>query len=65
MQGFELLENVADENGIPRSFHIRIIAPPQAAAHVALIERIVEQEKPAYVSYDLEFRPATNGETES
>ncbi len=64
MEGFELQENVTDENGLPRPFHIRIIAPPQAAPYLALIERIVEQEKPAYVSYDLEFRPTTNGETE-
>ena len=61
--GFELVENVEDANGNPRPFHIRILAPPDAEAHIALIERIVEQEKPAYVSYDLEFKPATQGGT--
>ena len=44
-----------DDNCNPRRFHIRIQAPADAAAHIALIERIVEQEKPAYVSYELEF----------
>jgi phage tail-like protein len=61
MNGFELLENVADENGNPRPFHIRIVAPPDAEAYIALIERIVKQEKPAYVSYELEFKSETQG----
>jgi len=61
MRGFELVENVKDAAGSPRPFHIRILAPPEAEPHIALIERIVEQEKPAYVSYDLEFKPV-NGE---
>jgi phage tail-like protein len=65
MNGFELMENVADENGSPRPFHIRIVAPPDAERHIALIERIVKQEKPAYVSYELEFKPKTQGGTDS
>jgi len=64
MNGFELEENVEDAGGNPRPFHIRILAPAEAEPHVALIERIVEQEKPAYVSYELEFKPATQGGTE-
>jgi hypothetical protein len=50
---------------MPGSHHGHPFSGADAQPHVALIERIVEQEKPAYVSYDLEFRPATNGETES
>jgi len=61
INGFELVENVADENGNPRPFHIRISGPPEAEAHIALIERIVKQEKPAYVSYELEFKSETQG----
>jgi len=61
MNGFELVETVADENGHPRPFHIRILAPPDAGPHIALIERIVKQEKPAYVSYELEFKSETQG----
>jgi len=64
INGFELMENVADENGNPRPFHIRIAAPPDAQRHIALIERIVKQEKPAYVSYELEFKQATQGGTD-
>jgi len=65
LNGFELVENVEDAGGNPRAFHIHILAPADAEPHVALIERIIEQEKPAYVSYDLEFKPATQGGTES
>jgi len=61
MNGFELVENVADENGNPRPFHIRIVAPSDAEAHIALIDRIVKQEKPAYVSYELEFKSENQG----
>lgn len=65
LSDFELVENVDDGDGNPRPFHIRILAPPDAETHVALIERIIEQEKPAYVSYDLEFKPATQEGAES
>lgn len=58
IQGFELVENIEDKNGAPRPFHIRVVAPAEAAGHKALIERIVTQEKPAYVSYELMFVPA-------
>jgi phage tail-like protein len=61
IHGFELVENVQDENGDPRPFHIRIVAPAEAEAHIALIERIVNQEKPAYVSYELEFKSEDQG----
>jgi phage tail-like protein len=55
-KGFELVENVDSKDGQPRPFHIRITAPAEAQKHVVLIERIVEQEKPAYVTYELEFK---------
>ena len=60
IEGFELLEN-RDRRGNARPFHLCIVLPEEAAPHRALIERIVEQEKPAYVSYDLEIRPTTQG----
>lgn len=65
INGFELLENVDDKDGNPQPFHIRIILPPEAERHIVLIERIVKQEKPAYVSYELEFNPETEGGTDS
>jgi hypothetical protein len=41
---------------MPRPFFIVVRAPAEARRHQALIERIVEQEKPAYVTYQLIFR---------
>jgi len=58
--GFRLLENL-DGEGQPRPFHVCIIVPDDAEPHRALIERIVEQEKPAYVSYELKSGSATEG----
>lgn len=54
-QGFELDEHVPGPDGLPRPFHVKVRAPERAARHQALIERIVEHEKPAYVTYELEF----------
>ncbi len=53
--GYEIKENIEDENGLPRRFHILISAPASASVYKNLIERIIEREKPAYVTYDLEF----------
>lgn len=65
INGFELTENPDDGNGRPRPFYILITAPSEAKKHIVLIERIVEQEKPAYVSYELEFKPEIQGGTDS
>ena len=45
--GFQILENEA-----VRPFHLRVVAPPEALPQRALIERIIELEKPAYMTYD-------------
>lgn len=55
VQGFEIDEQVPDAEGLPRPFHILVRAPGSTETHRALIERIVDQEKPAYVTYELEF----------
>jgi phage tail-like protein len=52
--GFEIDEQVSQADGRPRPFHVRIRAPASTAAHRALIERIIEQEKPAAVTFELE-----------
>jgi phage tail-like protein len=52
---FQIDEQVADGGGEPIPFHIRVLAPAAAAPHRSLIERILDQEKPAYVTYELEF----------
>jgi len=54
---FDIQENV-DLDGQPRPFHVSIHAPGESAQYSNLIERIVELEKPAYVTYELSFAPA-------
>lgn len=58
LEDFEIEEQVIDENGQPHPFHIRVRAPLEGAMHKALIERIIELEKPAHVTYELVFEPA-------
>ena len=55
-QGFEIDETPMGPDGRPRPFHILIRAPAATARYRVLIERIIEMEKPAFVTYDLEFR---------
>lgn len=54
---FDISENV-DLTGKPRPFHLSIRAPKDSAQYSALIGRIIELEKPAYVTYELSFEPA-------
>jgi len=54
-KGFEVDEQVAGADGKARPFHLRITAPKELVEHRILIERIVELEKPAYVTYELAF----------
>jgi hypothetical protein len=46
---------VADEKNQIRPFHIRVVGPAEAAVYQPLVERIIELEKPAYVTYELQF----------
>lgn len=55
MGGFEVNEHIRDANGKEKPFHLRISAPRELASHRTLIQRIIELEKPAYVTYELEF----------
>lgn len=54
--GFSIDEHVAGTDGKTRPFHIRVLVPGELVVHRALIERIIELEKPAYVTYELEFK---------
>jgi hypothetical protein len=49
---FEIKENVDR----PKLFHLVVIAPGPIRPHQGLIKRIVESEKPAYVTYELVIR---------
>ena len=55
IQGFTINEQVTGPQGQPKPFHIQIQAPAGAQAYRGLIERIIETEKPAYVTYELKF----------
>jgi hypothetical protein len=62
---FKIDEQVLDKKGTARPFHIRVRAPESAREFQALITRIIEVEKPAYVTYELLFEgPAPAGGTE-
>jgi phage tail-like protein len=52
--GFSIVENRAAD-GKTRQFHMCIHAPAPSAVYRGMIERIVEFEKPAFLTYELVF----------
>jgi phage tail-like protein len=54
--GFEVNEQILNEAGEPMPFHVRVIAPETLRPQAALLERMIELEKPAHVTYDLVFQ---------
>ena len=61
IEGFVIEEQVLGPDGQPMPFHLRVIAPEAVRPHQSLIRRIIESEKPAYVTYDLTFEATTPG----
>ena len=57
-ENFEIKENV-NRDGLPKLFHLVVVAPASMRPHQTLIERIVESEKPAYVTYELVIKAET------
>lgn len=57
--GFEIDEQALDAKGHLKAFHILVRAPHATQRHKSLIGRIIELEKPAYVTYELEFKSPT------
>lgn len=53
--GFEIDEEVPDSDGRPTPFHICVRAPETARPQAELIERIIERQRPAYVTSELKF----------
>jgi phage tail-like protein len=53
--GFVIDEEVPGPGGRPIPFHLRVRAPRAARIHRSLVERIITLEKPAYVTFDLDF----------
>lgn len=54
-EGFEIEERVKDNEGEIKPFHLKIRAPKATEALAELIKRIIESEKPAHLTYELEF----------
>ena len=61
-EGVVIEEQVIGQDGEPIPFHLRVVAPETIKHHRSLIERIIESEKPVYVTYELIF--ATTETTE-
>ena len=56
LAGFDI-----EEHADGRPFHLRVTAPPGAEAQRVLITSVVEQEKPAYTTYELVFTDTRPG----
>lgn len=54
--GFSIEEQVAGPDGKIKPFHLQVTAPKSLVSYRPLLERIIELEKPAYVTYDLSFQ---------
>ncbi len=55
VKGFIVREQVIGPNGRPKPFHLHIQAPVAVLGYKTLVTRIIEAEKPAYVTYELEM----------
>jgi len=53
--GFAIEENVSGDQRQPRPFHLRGVAPAEAAVSRPLLGRVIVAEKPAYATYELVF----------
>jgi phage tail-like protein len=51
---FQIEEQVKSIDGQPRPFHFSVKVPKSLASQLDLIERVVQAEKPAYVTYEIE-----------
>jgi phage tail-like protein len=54
-RGFEIYERVPGKDGRTRPFHILVRAPAETEPYRDLVEQIIQMEKPAYVTHELEF----------
>ncbi|MEO8133200.1 MAG: phage tail protein [Betaproteobacteria bacterium] len=59
--GFVVSDASVGGEGHLKPFHILVRIPPDARPHGALIERIIQSEKPAYVTYETEFASVAEG----
>jgi phage tail-like protein len=57
VKGFGVREQIQDEEGKSQPFHMEVEVPGELEPHFALIDRIIESEKPAYVTYQIVLLP--------
>ncbi|HKV88854.1 MAG TPA: phage tail protein [Candidatus Dormibacteraeota bacterium] len=50
-----------DEHVPGRPFHVRFTGPKEAAPYAAMVNRIIDMEKPAYVTFELALAGAQQG----
>jgi phage tail-like protein len=55
-KGLDVDEQVVGADGKVKPYHLRVTVPKELTEHRVLIQRIVEFEKPAYVTYELAFK---------
>jgi phage tail-like protein len=55
LDGFSVEENPPDAQRTSRPFHVRVHAPDAAKRYADLVARIVEGERPAYVTYEIVY----------
>jgi phage tail-like protein len=55
VQGFTVDEHVPGEDHLDIPYHIRVNAPAGTNPYEQMIRRIIQLEKPAYVTYELAF----------
>ena len=60
LRGFEVDETVRDAAGRVRPFVVAVRAPEEARAHAAMIQRLIDSERPAQVQCELAFVSRTS-----
>lgn len=58
VSGYTVEENPQGPKGVARSFHLRVVAPAAAKPLADLVRRIVDEERPVYTTYEIEFSAA-------
>jgi phage tail-like protein len=58
LKGFEIEEQTGEDGQPLPPFELLIRAPAEAEVYRGLVQRIIELEKPAYVTYELRFKSA-------
>lgn len=64
LRGFQIDEAVRDAAGRVRPFVVAVRAPEAARAHAAMIERLIERERPAHIRCELAFGSAEDATAE-